>query len=84
MSNNVNSKSAQVRAAEITNGFIDRADKARMDATSFGVFGLRIPKGPFKDEGALKRIDQAQELANQIMQQLFDLLSTASRPAGSR
>lgn len=85
MANNVNNNSAfQIRAAEITNGFTDRADKAKMDAMSFGVFGLRIPKGPFKDEQAVKRIDQAQEMAQDILRQLMDILSTAARPAGGR
>lgn len=62
------------------NDFKDKADKAIMNAQSFSVFGLRIPKGPFSDKDAVRRLEAAQKRAEDLKELLSELFKTAFAP----
>lgn len=65
---------------EVRSAFSDKADKASMKAQSFSVFGLHIPKGPFKDKKAMERIEKSREMANQMLQDMMDSLAKVFQP----
>lgn len=68
------------RSAEYVETFNKKADKGIADATSFSVFGLRVPKGPFTDKDAVKRLEAAQARAKQLQEMIAELFQTAFAP----
>ena len=63
---------------------VEKANKGIEDATSWGVLGLRVPKGPFKNEEAIKRLEKAQQNAMKLQELLDELFRTAFAPTGQK
>lgn len=72
------------RGQEYVESFNKKADKGIADATSFSVFGMRVPKGPFADKDAVKRLEAAQARARQLQEIIAELFQTAFAPTSKQ
>jgi hypothetical protein len=68
------------RSYEATTAFNEKADKGIANAQSFSLFGLRVPKGPFADKDAVKRLETAQQRAKELQDMLTEMFKSAFGP----
>jgi hypothetical protein len=69
-----------VRTNEAVRNFTDKADKGIVNAQSFSLFGLRVPKGPFSNKEAVKSLETAQQRARQLQEMIAELFQSAFAP----
>lgn len=79
--NNVNNANYTFSGGQkMVNDFVGRADQAINKAQSWSVLGLSIPKGPFTDKEAIKRLERAQQMAQEIQNEILSVLAVAFKP----
>jgi hypothetical protein len=64
--------------------FQNRTDKAIDGANNFNVFGMKIGKGWFKDDKEVKRLEELQRTASDLLKDINDVLKSAFAPRQSQ